>query len=34
MSKEQYKQMQIEELMKKNVPYEEYARQYDRIMAQ
>jgi len=34
MSKEQYKQMQIEELMKKNIPYEEYARQYDSIMAQ
>lgn len=34
MSKEQYKQMQIESLMKKNIPYEEYARQYDMIMAQ
>lgn len=34
MSKEQYKQMQVEELMKKNIPYEEYVRQYDSIMAQ
>ena len=34
MTKEQYKQMQIEELMKKNIPYDEYTRQYDSIMAQ
>lgn len=34
MSKDQYKQMQVEELTKKNLPYAEYTKQYNSIMAQ
>ena len=34
MSGQQYKQMQIDELQKKNLPYAQYMQQYNAIMAQ